>query len=206
MIRVLLVDDHVVVTEGLAMLLGAFDDLDVVGNANGGEEAVERFGELRPDVVLMDLSMPGVDGLEATRRLVQVDPGARIIALTAFVEGDLVTQAMAAGASGYLLKSAGGEELRDAIRAVANGQSILSDRALRLLTTTPTAEATGHDLTPRERDVLAPLARGLSNKQIASDLGLQPGTVRIYVSSILAKLAAENRTAAAHIARTEGLV
>ena len=112
MISVLLVDDHAVVTEGLAVLLGGFDDLDIVGTAGGGAAAVERYDELRPDVVLMDLSMPDVDGVAATRRIVEIDADARIIALTAFIEEDLVTDALESGASGYLLKNASGAELQ----------------------------------------------------------------------------------------------
>lgn len=206
MIRVLLVDDHAVVTEGLTMLLAGFDDLDVAGTASGGHEAVERYRELRPDVVLMDLSMPDVDGVEATLQIVRLDPEARVLALTAFVEGTLVTDALSAGASGYLLKNASGDDLHDAIRTVADGRSILSDEALRVLMAPTGGDAPGHDLTPRELDVLAHVALGLSNKQIAGELGLQQGTVRIHVSNILAKLRADNRTAAAHIARTHRLV
>ena len=206
MIRVLLVDDHAVVTEGLTMLLAGFDDLDVAGTASGGHEAVERYRELRPDVVLMDLSMPDVDGVEATLQIVRLDPEARVLALTAFVEGTLVTDALSAGASGYLLKNASGDDLHDAIRTVADGRSILSDEALRVLMAPTGGDAPGHDLTPRELDVLAHVALGVSNKQIAGELGLQQGTVRIHVSNILAKLRADNRTAAAHIARTHRLV
>jgi len=205
MTSVLLVDDHQVVTEGLAVLLDGFDDLDVAGAAGGGAAAVERYETLRPDVVLMDLSMPDVDGVEATRRIVGLDPEARVIALTAFVDDNLVADALTAGARGYLLKNASGAELHAAIQAVANGASFLSGEALAHLTTARSGPRPGHDLTPRERDVLGRLVRGLSNKQIAAELALQPGTVRIHVSNILAKLGAENRTEAAHIAQSNGV-
>jgi DNA-binding NarL/FixJ family response regulator len=205
MISVLLVDDHAVVTEGLTVLLGGFEDLEVVGTANGGAAAVERYAELRPDVVLMDLSMPEVDGVAATRRIVELHPEARIIALTAFIEENQVSEALAAGARGYLLKNASGAELHTAIRSVAGGASILSDEALAQLTSPRPEPRPGTDLTPREREVLHHLIRGLSNKQIAAELGLRHGTIRIHVSKILAKLGAENRTEAAHIARRIGL-
>lgn len=206
MIRVLLVDDHAVVTEGLTVLLAGFDGLDVVGAAAGGATAIERYDELRPDVVLMDLSMPDVDGVEATLRIMELDPEARILALTAFVDDHLVADVLEAGARGYLLKNASGDELNDAIRTIVDGRSVLSDEALRHLTTPRERHRVGDDLTPRERDVLSHLVRGLSNKQIAVELGLQHGTVRIHVSNILAKLGADNRTSAAHIALTHDLV
>lgn len=205
MIRVLLVDDHAVVTDGLTVLLTGLEGLEVVGAAAGGETAVELYRELRPDVVLMDLSMPDVDGVEATRRIIVLHPEARILALTAFVDDNLVRNALAAGAHGYLLKNASGAELHDAIRTIAEGRSILSDEALRHLAVQRDRRRVGDDLTPRERTVLTHLVCGLSNKQIATELGLQPGTVRIHVSNILAKLGADNRTAAAHIARSNGL-
>lgn len=204
--RVLLVDDHAVVTEGLAVLLAGFEEVDVVGAARGGAEAVERYAQLGPDVVLMDLSMPDVDGVEATRRIVELDPGARVLALTGFLDEDLVARALGAGAKGYVLKKVGGRELADAIAAVARGGSILSAEALAELTSGSRPPRVGRDLTARETDVLELLARGLTNQQIADDLGLRHGTVRIHVSNILAKLHADNRTTAAHIARSEGLV
>lgn len=205
-VRVLLVDDHAVLREGLEVLLGGFATVEVVATAASGSEAVERYDEVRPDVVLMDLSMPGIDGVEATRRIVGSDPDARIIALTAFLDDELVRGSVDAGARGYLLKQVGGRELVDAIHTVARGGSILSSEALGSLASNRVGRRVGDDLTPRERDVLAHLARGLTNQQIADELGLRHGTVRINVSNILAKLHVDNRTSAAHVARVEGLV
>lgn len=204
-IRVALADDHPVVTEGLALLLARFDDIDVVAVASGGAQAVDLVGEVGPDVVLMDLSMPEVDGVEATRRIVETHPATRVLALTAFVEHRLVHDVMAAGAAGYLLKSVGGDELAAAIRTVASGSSILDDDALSLFLEQRGPQV-GDDLTPRERDVLELLASGLANKQIATQLGLSPGTIRIHVSNILTKLHVDNRTAAAAFALDNGIL
>ncbi len=203
-IRVLLVDDHAVVLEGLAMVLSRFDDLDLVGTASGGVEGVARTAELQPDIVLVDLSMPEVNGVEATRRIRATHPQIKVLALTAFLEHRLVTEVFEAGAAGYLLKSASGDELAAAIRTVASGGTIMATGVLSLLATPP--DTIGYDLTPRELDVLEHLANGLSNKHIAAELGLSSGTVRIHVSNVLAKLRVENRTAAAMLARDQGLV
>jgi DNA-binding NarL/FixJ family response regulator len=203
-IRVLLVDDHAVVLEGLVMVLSRFDDLELVGTASGGAEGVARAAELQPDVVLIDLSMPDVDGAEATRRIRADHPNMKFLALTAFLEHRLVAEVIEAGATGYLLKSASGDELAAAIRTVASGGTILATGVLSLLATAP--DTIGHDLTPRELDVLEHLANGLSNKHIANELGLSSGTVRIHVSNVLTKLQVENRTAAAMLARDHRLV
>lgn len=203
-IRLVIVDDHEVVVEGLSMVLGRFDDLELVGTAFGGAEAIERVAEALPDVVLMDLSMPGIDGVEATRQIRASHPTVCVLALTAFLDKRLVTDAVDAGAQGYLLKSTSGDDLATAIRAVAAGASTLPAEALSLLTTR--SDDVGHDLTARELDVLEHLAHGSANKQIATELGISPGTVRIHVSNILAKLRVENRTAAAVLARNAGLV
>jgi DNA-binding NarL/FixJ family response regulator len=203
-IRLVLADDHAVVLEGLSMVLSRFDDFEIVATALGGREAVMCVSEVRPDVVLMDLSMPDVDGVEAIRQIHAEQPSARVLALTAFLEHQLVTAAIEAGALGYLLKSASGDEIAAAVRIVAAGGSTLTPAALPLLA--GDGDTVGQDLTPRERDVLGHLAAGLSNKHIATELGLRPGTVRIHVSNILAKLYVENRTAAAVLARERGLV
>lgn len=203
-IRLLLVDDHTAVLEGLSMVLSRFDDLELVGTASGGAEGVARAAELQPDVVLLDLSMPEVDGVEATRRMRADHPQVKVLALTAFLDHQLVVGAVDAGATGYLLKSATGDEIAAAIRTVASGGSVLAPEVLPMLATPPST--IGHDLTPREGDVLEQLANGLSNKRIAAVLGLSPGTVRIHVSNILTKLGVENRTAAAVVARNNGLV
>ena len=204
-IRLVLADDHAVVLEGLSMVLSRFDDIEIVGTALGGAEAVRRVAEIAPDVVLMDLSMPDVDGVEATRRILAGHPNVRVLVLTAFLEHQLVTDAIDAGARGYLLKSSSGDQIAAAVRTVAGGGSTLTAEALPLLSG-PKNDTIGHDLTPRERDVLDHLAAGLSNKHIATELGLRPGTVRIHVSNILAKLHVENRTAAVVAARNAGLV
>ena len=148
--------------------------------------------------------MPDVDGVEATRRVIAAHPTTRVLALTAFIDHRLVNAAITAGAAGYLLKSVSGDELAAAIRTVASGASILSPDALSFVMSD--GSEVGSDLTPRERDVLDWVAEGLSNKQIAATLGLSPGTVRIHVSNILAKLHVENRTAAATVARDAGLL
>lgn len=205
-IRLLLVDDHPVVTEGLSMLLARFDDMDIVGIANGGMAAIAQAESLRPDIVVMDLSMPELDGVEATRQIRAANPDVKVLALTAFMERRLVAGAVEAGASGYLLKSVGSDELASAIRTVASGGSILNPGALELLVTPSNPDGIGDDLTPRELDTLALLVHGLSNKQIAGRLELSPGTVRIHVSNILTKLQVENRTAAAYVARNRRLV
>ncbi len=188
------------------MVLAGFDTVEVVGSAAGGAQAVGRFEELRPDIVLMDLSMPDVDGVQATRQIVRLDPEARVIVLTGFANDRLVADALTAGASGYLLKDVSGEELCSAIHTVASGGSILSADALRRFMVASQQPRLGEDLTSRELDVLSMLVKGLTNQQIADELGLQHGTVRIHVSNILSKLQADNRTSAAHIALTEGLV
>lgn len=203
-IRLVLADDHAVVLEGLSMVLSRFDDLQIVGTANGGAEAVALVAEIEPDVLLIDLSMPEIDGVEAIRRALADRPNLKVLALTAFLEHQLVTDAIDAGALGYLLKSASGDEIAAAVRIVAAGGSTLTPAALPMLARP--GDQIGDDLTPRERDVLGHLAAGLSNKHIAAELGLRPGTVRIHVSNILAKLHVENRTAAAVLARERGLV
>lgn len=204
-IRVLLVDDHAVVLEGLSMVVDGLDGIDVVAVAGGGSAAASTYVEHRPDVVLMDMSMPEVDGVEATRRIMAADADARVVILTGFIDDALVADAVDAGACGYLLKNVARDDLANAIRTVAAGGSILSDEALRRLSN-GRRRRLGDDLTSREADVLRLVVQGLTNQQIADALGLRHGTIRINVSNILAKLHAENRTAAAHLAITEGLV
>jgi len=206
MIRLLLVDDHAVVIEGLTMLLSSFDDLEIAGDASGGIEGVERYDALRPDVVLMDLSMPDISGVEATRRIRTHHAGARVIVLTGSTDAHLVTEAMEAGVSGYLMKNTGGDDLAEAIRGVAIGQAVFGPEAMQVLRAGPETSSVQPQLTPRETDVLREIVRGLSNKQIAAELGISPGTVRIHVSNVLAKLQVSNRTAAALRAVDDGLV
>ncbi len=201
-IRVIVVDDHAVITDGLSNLLTLQPDIDVVGTANSGGTAVAICGDLQPDVVLMDMSMPDMTGAEATRRILSEIPTTRVIILTSFVDRKMVNDAVAAGASGYLLKSIESVDLAQAIRSAAQGQATLSAEALAHLATTGSSEPT---LTEREVDVLGGLSEGQTNKQIAADLSLSPGTVRVHVSNILAKLGVENRTAAARYALQHGL-
>jgi NarL family two-component system response regulator LiaR len=201
-VRVVIVDDHAVITDGLSNLLTLHPGIEVVGTANAGGSAVAVCGDLRPDVVLMDMSMPGMNGAEATQRILSEIPTARVIILTSFVDRRMVNDAMAAGASGYLLKSIGGTDLAQAIRSAAQGRATLSVEALAHLTTNGPSEST---LTERELDVLRGLSDGKTNKQIAADLSLSPGTIRVHVSKILAKLGVENRTAAARYALHHGL-
>ena len=202
MIRVLIADDHAVVRQGLRTFLDLQDDIEVVGEAADGAEAVAQAERLAPDVVLMDLVMPGVDGVEAIRRLGERVPAARAVILSSFIDDDRVFPVVRAGAAGYLLKDVQPAELVDAIRTVHGGGALLHPRvAARLL-----AEVAGDPLTPREREVLALLGRGMANKVIARELGLAEKTVKAHVSSILAKLGVADRTQAALYAVREGLV
>jgi NarL family two-component system response regulator LiaR len=206
-IRIVLVDDHIVVTEGLEMLLSDYEDLEVVGSARGGRAGIALCAELQPDVVLMDLSMPDVNGVEATRGVLAANPGIRVIALTGHLDEELLRGVLDAGASGYLLKTVSGDDLAEAVRAAANGRATLSLEALPHLRPGRSQDGgAARDLTGRELDVLRCLSEGVTNKAIAKELSLSPGTVRVHVSSILAKLGVESRTAAARYAIRHGLV
>ncbi len=202
-IRLLVVDDHQVITDGLSNLLNLQPDIEVVGTALGGGAAVALCAELEPDIVLLDMSMPDMSGAEAARRIISERPSTRIIILTSFMDGPTVREAVAAGASGYLLKSIGSAELAEAVRSAAQGRSTLSSEVLGHLSGAGAPES---DLTARELEVLRWLSEGRTNKQIAACLSLSPGTVRVHVSHILAKLGVENRTAAARYAISRGLV
>jgi NarL family two-component system response regulator LiaR len=200
-IRVLIADDHAVVRQGLRTFLGLQEDIEVVGEAADGEQAVAEAERLEPDVVLVDLVMPGIDGVEAIRRLHERVPAARAVVLSSFIDEDRLFPVVRAGAAGYLLKDIEPAELVDAIRTVHGGGALLHPRvAARLL-----AEVAGDPLTPREREVLALLGRGMANKVIARELGLAEKTVKAHVSSILAKLGVADRTQAALYAVREGL-
>lgn len=203
-IRVLLADDHRVITDGLTAVLSLHDDLTIVGTASGGRAAVTLCAELQPDVVLMDLSMPDMDGVEATRTIVAGNSHTRIIALTGFFDEQLVGEVLAAGASGYLLKSISGADLARAIRDVVGGRAALAVEALPGIASAKKTTRTNAQLTAREIDVLERISLGESNKEIAQHLGLSPGTVRGHVSNILAKLGVQNRTAAARYANRNG--
>jgi NarL family two-component system response regulator LiaR len=206
-ISVMIVDDHAMVRSGLAAFLLAYDDLELAAEASSGEDAVRLCAELRPDVVLMDLVMPGMDGATATAEVVSTCPDVRIIALTSFPEEDLVRGALEAGAIGYLLKNVSATELADAIRAAHAGRSTLAPEAARALIRHATAgPALGADLTEREREVLALMAEGLANTQIASRLFVSPSTAKFHVSSVLRKLGVASRTEAVSVALHNKLV
>ena len=203
-VRVVIADDHQVVREGLQMILADSDgEIVVVGEASDGEEAVRVTTAVKPDVVLMDLSMPRVDGLEATRRLREAGIESRVLILTSFAEGEGVRDAVRAGVTGYLMKDVLKSELLAAIRLAADGVPTLHPRAQQHLMrgiAQPETPSPFGALTPRERDVLALLARGESNKRIAATLNLSIGTVKGYVSAIFEKLGVEDRTQAALLA------
>ncbi|HET7168115.1 MAG TPA: response regulator transcription factor [Candidatus Limnocylindrales bacterium] len=210
-IRVLLVDDHAMVRRGMRDFLGLHDDLEVVGEAVDGAEAIELAATLRPDIVVMDLMLPGIDGIEATATIKARQPAIEIVAITSFVEEARVVAAIEAGASGFLLKDAEADELAAAIRAAAAGEVHLHPavagvvaRRMRGGAANGAAGQAGRDgiadLTARERDVLAGVARGLSNRAIAADLGITERTARTHVSNILSKLDLSSRTQAALLA------
>ena len=200
MIEVLLVDDHALMREGLRALIEGADGMRVVGAAADGSEALERARELRPHVVLMDLSMPGLDGAEATRRLTAELPEVQVLVLTSFADGENVVRALDAGTAGYLLKDAEPSSLVDAVRAVSSGQSPLDPRVARTYLSTRRRPA-GPELTEREREVLALVGMGLANKQIARRLGIAEGTVKAHLTRVFQQIGVRDRTTAALWAR-----
>ncbi|MDH3675567.1 MAG: response regulator transcription factor [Anaerolineae bacterium] len=209
LIKVLLVDDHAVVRSGLSTFLLAYDDLEMAGEASNGVEAVRVCQQVRPDVVLMDLVMPQMDGATATRLIRDKQPEVQVIALTSFKEDDLVRDALDAGAIGYLLKNVSADELVSAIRAAYAGHTTLGPEATEALihTTVRRADAAPpHQLTPREKEVLALMVQGLNNPHIAERLVVSRSTVRFHVSNILSKLHVTSRTEAVAVALQQNLV
>jgi len=207
-IRVLVADDHAVVREGLRTFLGLQDGIEVVGEAADGEQAVVEAQRLAPDVVLMDLVMPGLDGVGAMRRLRESLPGARVIVLTSFGDDERLLPAIRAGAAGYLLKDAAPADLARAVRLAHRGEALLDPSvAARLVDALaqPRGAAAPEPLTPREREVLALVARGFANKRIARELGIAEKTVKTHVGHVLAKLGVADRTQAAVHAVRAGL-
>jgi DNA-binding NarL/FixJ family response regulator len=202
MIRVVVVDDHAVVREGIGRLLDSADGIDVVALAGDGAEAVAMVTAMDPDVVLMDLSMPGMDGVEATRRLTAAESRASVVVLTTFGDQRHILDALRAGASGYLLKDAGPDDVIAAVRAASTGGAPLDPKAARVLLDSRRVAEPAAELTPREREVLDLLATGLANKQIARRLGITERTVKAHLTRIFQQLGVTDRTQAALWART----
>ena len=204
-IRVLLVDDHTVVRQGLRMVMSLEDDLEVVGEAANGREAVEAVASLAPEVVLMDLLMPVMNGVEAIRAIKADHAEVEVVALTSVLEDRMVVDAVEAGAAGYLLKETGPDALFEAIRAASRGEVRLDPRAQKRLLREVRTPTMRESLTPRETDTLRLVAKGLANKEIAAELGVSEVTIKTHVSSVLSKLDLQSRTQAALFALKEGL-
>jgi len=206
-IAVMVVDDHTVVRHGIRFSLLAFDDMELVGEAENGEEALRLCNKVQPDVILMDMLMPGMDGVATTRAILERYPHIRVIALTSFREGSLVEEALQAGAISYMLKDAAVDELADAIRLACSGQSTLAPAAAQALAQEAIRSSDlGFDLTERQLEVLALIVEGLSNAQIAERLTISLPTARFHVSTILSKLGATNRAEAAALAVKHRLI
>ncbi|MEZ4868772.1 MAG: response regulator transcription factor [Caldilineaceae bacterium] len=208
-IRVMIVDDQYIVRSGLATFVSVYPDLALVGEASDGAEAIQLCATAKPDVILMDLLMPNVGGVEATRTILHQYPEVKVLALTSFKEKEQVQGVLQAGATGYLLKDATADELANAVRSVYAGRPTLAPEAMQALLESKAANAEpllGEDLTEREMEVLALMVEGLSNPQIAEQLIVSLSTVKFHVSSILSKLQAATRTEAVHYALKHKLI
>jgi DNA-binding NarL/FixJ family response regulator len=205
-ISVLIADDHLVVREGLDAMLHSSDEFEIVGQAVDGLEALRLVEELRPDVVLIDVQMPKMDGIEATRRITQQVPATNVVILSSFDEDDYIYKAIQAGARGYVLKDIDLNALLDVIRAAAQGESVLPPAIATKLVEHISAQRTQVTLTQREQEVLCLLAKGLRNKEIASQLNITERTVKSHVANIIAKLGVSSRTEAVSQALKEGRV
>lgn len=206
-IRVMIVDDHAVVRSGLNAFLKAYDDLELAGSARSGEEAVQLCEEMKPDVVLMDLIMPGMDGATATHSIRQKCPKTQVIILTSFKEASMVQKAIQAGAIGYLQKDVQADEIAQAIRLAYTGKSILSQEATQALIRVATRPGPiGYDLSDREHQVLSLMVKGLNNNEIAETLVVSLSTIKHHVSNILSKLDATNRAEAVALAVQHHLI
>jgi DNA-binding NarL/FixJ family response regulator len=204
-IRVAIADDHRVVRVGLEQLLATFDDVELVGSADGGEATVELCTESKPDVLLLDLSMPDLDGIGVTRRLRVASSETRIVVFTSFSDRDQIVRALDAGAIGYLLKDAEPEVIHDAIRAAARGESPLDPKAAAELLASRSERGPSVELTARERDVLALVIAGDANKQIARKLGISEKTVKGHLTNLFQRIGVQDRTQAALWAEREGI-
>jgi len=210
-IRVLVADDHRLFRDGLRVLLNSAPDLELVGEAGDGEEVVAKAASVQPDVILMDLQLPRINGVEATRRILRTQPNVNVLVLTMFEDTDTVLAAMRAGARGYVLKDTDEEALLRSVRAVASGEALfgpgVAERLMRYLAeaTPPSGRSAFPELTEREREVLSLLAQGLSNQELADRMGISLKTARNHVSNILGRLQVADRTEAVARARAAGL-
>lgn len=206
-IRVLIADDHLMVRDGLKVFLSVHEDIVVVGEAEDGQQVVDLCPELKPDVILMDILMPNMDGPTATERIRTECPSIQVIALTSFAEKEMVQRAIQAGAIGYLLKDVHADKLAQAIREAHQGRATIDSAAAQVLVESAEQKPTpGYDLTEREREILVLLVEGKTNGEIAAELTLSPGTVRFHVSNILSKLGVSNRTEAVSMALQQRLL
>jgi DNA-binding NarL/FixJ family response regulator len=206
MITVLIADDHELIRMGIQQFLENHSDVEVVGIATDGATAIDLACELRPDVVLMDLAMPEIDGVEATRRITSVAPEVRVLVLTSFSDRERILDALDAGAVGYLLKDAAPDELLRGIRSVAHGESPLSPKAAQAILAARKERVTAGDLSPRETDVLILVAKGLANKQIAQQLAISEKTVKAHLVNVFQRIGVSDRTQAAVWAHRRGLL